>query len=809
MIPQFPQEHASPNPAPGEAATDKQPRRGGRRLCMMKVKRFLSFTLATVMLAAASLPVATAFSDIPHTEQSMAAESLASLGIVADEENFNPSASLTRAQFCKMAVLAAGFNETSLYSSFTSYPDVPANAWYAPYIYAAVKKYKVIQGYPNGTFGPDDTITYGQAVTILLRMLGYTTEDIGAFWPRDYVIKGQDIGLADGITGLGQNDAIPRGQAAILIRNLLTLDTKESGKFLSTGFTAGDEAILVATSETDPKLDEGKLRFSDMKGETTEIMNPGSISQSMLGVRGTLIYDKTASSRLKGFLAGDTDARQVAVKSATAEYIETDQGKITIPRLAKCYVYGKVSDYTTAWVDIKAGATVSLCNNAQGAIDFVSVRQSTTLSGTFVYGVDDNALPSNARILMNGSVISPADLKKYDIVSYSSKDNAYLVSDKRVSALYVTSGPTYTNPTYIKVDDGTSYYIGESAAKYFKNLTFNKPIVLCFDTSGNVAAAFAQGTVAANATGVMTKLDKGGSVTVQLTDGTKVQGTASFAGWQQIAANQQIVSSLFKEEGRLVKINRDEKGRVTISPITYSKTLAGKYEKSTGKLGNRELAPQPVIYEQPAPGMPLRRIALADLPETMPASRVVHAETDRAGKISLLVLDNITGDGFEYGLLSQTSEEKEVVNADENSPALYRTVYSLKVRTSDNPNPEPIESYYPCEGITTNAVPGAVAIALTPADDKHPDEPRLTVAFSTPGKRLVSAGSVTRDKFDSSLGVRLNNLYVPVDENVQVYNKQMDRFITLAEARANFTSFDLYCDSDPASGGHVRMIIAD
>lgn len=778
----------------------------------MQKKRFVSSLLAAAMLAG-SLP-ARAFSDIAPPEQSLAAESLASLGIVAQAESFNPNASLTRAQFCKMAVLAAGFNETSLYSSFTAYPDVPASAWYAPYVYAAVKKYQVIQGYPTGRFGPDDPITYGQAVTILLRMLGYTTEDIGPFWPRDYVMKAQDIGLTKDLADLGQNDPIPRGQAALLIRNLLAMDTKESGPFLATGFTGGDTAILVANSKSDTKLEQGQLRFSSMSGETQQLPDPGTIPESMLGMRGKLIYDKT-SSRLRGFLVQDADARQVTVETAGSNYLETDQGRITIPATAKCYVYGKVSDYTTAWVDIKAGSSARLCVNDQGTIDFVSVGQSASLSSTFVYGVDDQAIPAGARLLMNGSPITAQDLRKYDVISYSAQDNAYLVSDRRMLALYETSGPTYDHPTTVKAG-GVEYQISEGAANYFKELTFNKPIVLCFDAAGNLAAAFPQGTVTANAQGVLQSLSESGAATIQLTDGTKKTGTVSFTGWRQIVANQKTVSSLFKEEGRLVKVGEDDRGRITVSSVEYSKALTGKYTKAENTLGSRQLAPQPVIYEQPAAGMPLRRISVDDLPETLPASRVIHAETDRAGKISLLVLDNVTGDGFAYGLLSQTAAETVIVEGtapgkDENgnptpgSPALTRTVYTLKLRTSQGT--QQITSYYSCPGASSSPTPGAVAVALTPADENRPDEPKLTVAFSTPGKKLTSAGTVTRDKFDSNLGVRLNNLYVPVDEDVQVYSKKMDRFITLAEARANFNSFDLYCDSDPASGGHVRMIL--
>ena len=44
----------------------------------------------------------------------------------------------------------------------------------------------LVNGYGNGTFGPEDPVTYGQAATLLLRMLGYTSAEVGSLWPLDY-----------------------------------------------------------------------------------------------------------------------------------------------------------------------------------------------------------------------------------------------------------------------------------------------------------------------------------------------------------------------------------------------------------------------------------------------------------------------------------------------------------------------------------------------------------------------------------------------------------------------------------------------
>jgi hypothetical protein len=58
----------------------------------------------------------------------------------------------------------------------------------------------------DGLFHPDQTVTTGQAVTILLRMLGYKDENIGGIWPDSYMATGAAAGLTDGV---GTN-AMPR-----------------------------------------------------------------------------------------------------------------------------------------------------------------------------------------------------------------------------------------------------------------------------------------------------------------------------------------------------------------------------------------------------------------------------------------------------------------------------------------------------------------------------------------------------------------------------------------------------------------------
>ena len=81
---------------------------------------------------------------------------------------FQPDGPITRAAFTKMAVNFFDYHVKAYDGKFS---DVDGDAWYAGYIQAAAEL-KLIEGFADGTFRPDDYITRAQACTIINRTLG-------------------------------------------------------------------------------------------------------------------------------------------------------------------------------------------------------------------------------------------------------------------------------------------------------------------------------------------------------------------------------------------------------------------------------------------------------------------------------------------------------------------------------------------------------------------------------------------------------------------------------------------------------------
>ena len=84
--------------------------------------------------------------------------------------NYKPNRKITRAEFAAIVVHALGLNTGMGTSSFT---DVNSSAWYCGYIQTAAG-YGIIAGYGDGRFGPSDTITREQAMTIIARAMKIT-----------------------------------------------------------------------------------------------------------------------------------------------------------------------------------------------------------------------------------------------------------------------------------------------------------------------------------------------------------------------------------------------------------------------------------------------------------------------------------------------------------------------------------------------------------------------------------------------------------------------------------------------------------
>ncbi len=148
-----------------------------------------------------------------------------------DIKVFKPDQKISRAEFIKIlveSIYKEEFYPSSNYS-LGCFSDIEKNAWYENYICFA-KSRGIIDGYNDGTFGPQDSINFVEAAKILVNVYGLDKEDIEGEWYTSYVKSLQKNSfIAETITSLNKN--INRGEMAEMIwriqENITNKESKE------------------------------------------------------------------------------------------------------------------------------------------------------------------------------------------------------------------------------------------------------------------------------------------------------------------------------------------------------------------------------------------------------------------------------------------------------------------------------------------------------------------------------------------------------------------------------------------------------
>ncbi len=417
-------------------------------------KRVFSALLALVLtLSAVVLPASAAgsFSDVSDKKTAQNVEVLRLLGVVEGNGigQFNPYAQLTRAEFCKMLVTLMGSSDVLRYKTVTIFPDVRASHWAARYVNYAVRGEKLLAGLPDGTFQPDRAISYGEAVTILMRLLRTDADAAsGGIWPEGYIDLAKASGVSAGVE-LAGGAAISRAQAAQLFVNVL-----------------GAKATSSST---------------DKDGETsttTRVYNPANcVSRE----RVTLIALNGNTARVSGGKKNSYDL----VRPSSATVLNGLKGDLLLDADGKVLTFVPVVSSTT-------GAAVS------NAAVILSADKSTSGISALTGGRTDFA------VYRNGVLSSVSALRRNDVVTYDASSNTLYACDTRVAVYYEACDPSPSAPSSITVLNGTQFTVLPTAQESLSKFKPGKTMTLLLTSDGSVAGAVdSENSARANAVGVV------------------------------------------------------------------------------------------------------------------------------------------------------------------------------------------------------------------------------------------------------------------------------------------------------------------
>lgn len=626
---------------------------------MSKLKRLIASLVLCATVLALALPVSakSSFSDVSDPVTAVNADVLRLMGVVSGSggNNFSPSAQLTRAEFCVMAVKVMGRgDEVPIHTTRTIFTDVTARHWARGYINLASSitvggddktASRLISGVGTGQFKPDDQITYAQAVTILMRMLGYGDDKVGAVWPAGYLNLAASVGLTSGLSAVSAGAPITRAQAAQLFVNLLNTKTASGEKYYATLGSATENVMLLAVNVTGDDNAPGAIRTS--KG-TYHPAQDGVIPTALQGRRGALVLNDRKeivcfvpddSTAVTVTLSGDAQATFLKGNNGTKYSIDTDTPAFTSSTDEPDTTYSKI------WVDLRSGSQVTLFLDGGKVIGLYYAAGG--ISSTEAYVVDGPLNSASFHQLTGGATnytikkdnepIRLSDIKRYDVVTYDSITNTLMVSDLRLTCVYEQADPNPTTPNTITVL-GHAFPVLETAMESISQFKLGQSVSLLLTVDGKVAGMAAP---SADTRSTATGIAGSSSVLVDLPNGQQIELTGAVPESAQ---------------DRVVTVSASKGDKLSASRIA-STSIPGDFDIEGMTLGRYTVAAGVKVYEQIGSSA-MVAMSLGDLEESLiPENQLSSYHLNTSGMVDIIILNAVTGDAYTYGILKRGSQD--------------------------------------------------------------------------------------------------------------------------------------------------------
>jgi hypothetical protein len=744
------------------------------------MKKLLAATLAAGMLVSLApvQPAQAIFKDITDTQMQREVESLKMMDVIngMPDGTFQASGTLTRSQFCKMAVVMMG-KESAVgqYKSFTIFPDVRASHWAAGYINLAVSgEDKIIAGYANGRFGPNDPVTFGQAVTILMRLLGYTDSDAGVVWPDGYLASAASIGLTKGVS-LAGNAVINRGQAAKLFVNLLTTDKKgEKTDYIESraGSLVKDTIVL----SVDAKAADGTGHSVETTSGTYKTAEGKELSTLFTGQKGTLVLDD--QERIMTFLTdGQEKSQTFTLSSAKSDKLVDTVGKeYEVKTDTDVYQDGEKTTYGEVFKTLKNGLSVTIYYDASGKVDYVFLGMEAAKEAMVLYRDNQTGLEAltggrkDYQLYKNGMPAQTTDLRRDDVAIYDAATNRVQVSDDKLSGCFEDVYPNREAPQKLSIL-GTEFPVLPLAADSISAFKLGDQITILLTADGQVAGA-RKAEKNDRAYGIVMEASTDHAI-VELLNGREVSGNPNLT--EKTA--QEIV-------GQLVDVSSNKVGQIVLNRQDKSRNTSD-FQVSQRKVGNYALADNVRIFEKVGKSK-LTELKLTDITaKTISADKVYFTQLDYADRVQILILEDAVGECYTYGKLKVKSQREEDGNGD---TEIVRKIYVEYDNGDGKTESVPLEGNYRLGEF------GGLAIRAD--GQKLAKVAELKEMTKVPNSAWASDNS----------HVTVRGISYPVAENVRCYNRTTEKWISLKAAKAFAQSANLYYDREPEQGGKIRIV---
>lgn len=653
----------------------------------------LTLMIFSIIINLFIVPAAYSVSD---TEREI--DLVSSLGIINGypDGTFGLENFVSRAEFTKIAVSSSEYrNSVAANLTVSPFHDVKYTHWAAPYIKIASTN-KLVTGYSDSTFKPDNTVTYEEAITVALRLLGYTDDDFGSSWPYGQVGIADKIGLSKNMNSeIGAE--LTREKVVTLVFNLLNTKNKNSNSYFieNLDYQIVEDAILIASSNEDTSVGSDKVYTSSGTYKISTGFNYDDV-----GKKGDMVIKD--GDTLIMFFPNEQQIEQYSIYQALDDSLIAYSGgsMSTVDVDNSIAVYNKSNKTTLAALmqSIATGDILTLYKNSSGVVDYALLK-TENLTGPITvksktWYETENINTSDIIVMRDGVKSSLSSIQLYDIAYYSKELNTVWAYSKKITGIYENATPNKDSLTSVTVS-GNSYEIESALA--FNALSssgsfgFGDTVTLLIGRNGKVADVMPNSSASSEVLyGFLT-----GTGTKEFTDSDGNSYTSFYAdvvlpdGEKYQYAAKRIYSSNINN---VVKVTFSDGVAVLSAYNATNQKLSGEVDAAASMIGNYKIASDVEILDVAATtsteptaytSVFLKRLDGINLL----SSKVAYAGKNSNGEYNKIILRDVTGDVYDYGIVISADSDKQSgkisgrytfdINGTQSSVSTQNSAYSI------------------------------------------------------------------------------------------------------------------------------------
>ncbi len=440
---------------------------------------------------------------------------LKAVGII-DDEVFNNDTCITRGKLMKYFSLISGTDSLSEKIYTGDFTDVNNQTPDFQYI-KIMEDLGVVSGNGNGKFDPESNVSFVQAVTAAVKLLGYDVyAKEGGGYPAGYLAAAQMAGLTKRVSsdkdGNLSGENILRFLVNVLeTRLVVQTNYNNSGKieiaygesFAESVFSLYKHDGIIEANEftgitdSDHAVSKGCVRINN-----TTYKAPYMDTVTELGKKVTFYarYDKNSAS-LPEILWSEQhansevvilDAREISNVSnysvVTTDEKEREKKYKFDGHTKVVYNYKAFPEYTYEHINIKMGSVTLVDNDNNGIYDFINVIsytefmvQAVSTDSKIIYGTKDEKviLPNHSegyKVLRGGKESELSEVYSGVVV------NLIIAPDNSYCIIYADGISVTGTVNEVKVEDKATYVTIDGKEYVLSSLASYTPEVLDYGT---------------------------------------------------------------------------------------------------------------------------------------------------------------------------------------------------------------------------------------------------------------------------------------------------------------------------------------